>query len=328
MCAGGASVCEGKARVPDQGSDTQRPRTRRGRPRMRADCCEWTPARRRGPRRWPKGSLTLPRPLAETPEEPGRRVGVSSVRRLPRSNTSQGARSNLHAAGTCVRIKLDRADTGQCSTSGRPGALLSHGLSRGTTGGKQIGLFAVRKGVGFRNFEEIVLGILPGRRRGGSRSLQVVGAGFGRTGTHSLRVALDELGFGPAVACSRSSRIPDRKVPQWVAASEGKADWDAIFEGYASTVDFPSAGYWKTILAHYPDARVILSSRSAESWYDSFSETIAWLMASTPATLPPPPATVVADGHRPGRRDHTSAEPRPTDRDARRLRSSTPTRRT
>jgi hypothetical protein len=79
---------------------------------------------------------------------------------------------------------------------------------------------------------------------------------------------------------------PDRKVPQWVAADEGKADWDAIFEGYASTVDWPSARYWKPILAHYPDAKVILSSRSGESWFDSFSETIAWLM-TTPETLPP-----------------------------------------
>ncbi len=117
-------------------------------------------------------------------------------------------------------------------------------------------------------------------------ALQVVGAGFGRTGTHSLREALGALGLGPCYHMMEVIQDPDRKVPQWVAAGEGKADWDAIFEGYASTVDWPSAGYWKPILAHYPDARVILSSRSAESWYDSFSETIAWLMA-TPETLPP-----------------------------------------
>ena len=117
-------------------------------------------------------------------------------------------------------------------------------------------------------------------------SLQVVGAGFGRTGTHSLREALGELGLGPCYHMIEVIQDPDRKVPQWVAASQGKPDWDAIFEGYASTVDWPSAGYWKPILAHYPDAKVILTSRSAESWFDSFSETIAWLMA-TPETLPP-----------------------------------------
>ena len=100
-------------------------------------------------------------------------------------------------------------------------------------------------------------------------SLQVVGAGFGRTGTHSLREALDELGLGPCYHMIEVIQDPDRKVPQWVAASQGKPDWDAIFEGYASTVDLPSAGYWKAILAHYPDAKVILTSRSAESWFDS-----------------------------------------------------------
>ena len=117
-------------------------------------------------------------------------------------------------------------------------------------------------------------------------SLQVVGAGFGRTGTHSLRLALNQLGLGPCYHMVEVIQDPDRKVPLWVAAGEGKADWDAIFEGYASTVDWPSAAYWKPILAQNPDAKVILSSRSAESWYDSFSETIAWLMA-TPDTLPP-----------------------------------------
>ncbi|TPE50132.1 sulfotransferase family protein [Amaricoccus solimangrovi] len=147
-------------------------------------------------------------------------------------------------------------------------------------------------------------------------SLQIVGAGFGRTGTHSLREALDTLGLGPCYHMIEIIQDPDRKVPQWVAASEGKADWDAIFEGYGSTVDWPSAAYWKEILAHYPDAKVILSTRPAEGWYDSFSETIAWLMA-TPATLPPhlqPWLTMASDlvtkttfGGRPTDREHAIA---------------------
>lgn len=117
-------------------------------------------------------------------------------------------------------------------------------------------------------------------------TLQVVGAGFGRTGTHSLKEALGELGLGPCYHMIEVIQDPDRRVPQWVAAAEGRPDWDAIFDGYVSTVDWPSGGYWKEILAHYPDAKVILSSRSPESWFDSFSETIAWLL-NTPATLPP-----------------------------------------
>ena len=147
-------------------------------------------------------------------------------------------------------------------------------------------------------------------------SLQVVGAGFGRTGTQSLREALGELGLGPCYHMIEVIQDPDRKVPQWVAASQGKPDWDVIFEGYASTVDWPSAGYWKAILAHYPDAKVILTSRSAESWFDSFSETIAWLMA-TPETLPPqlrPWLKMITDlianttfGARPTDREHAIA---------------------
>ncbi len=101
-----------------------------------------------------------------------------------------------------------------------------------------------------------------------------------------MREALNELGLGPCHHMVEVIQDPERKVPLWVAAAEGKPDWDAIFEGYASTVDWPSAAYWKAIHAHYPEAKVILTTRSAESWYDSFSETIAWLMA-TPDMLPP-----------------------------------------
>ncbi len=147
-------------------------------------------------------------------------------------------------------------------------------------------------------------------------SLQVVGAGFGRTGTNSLRVALDELGLGPCYHMHEVLSDPDRHVPLWTAAASGNPDWDAIFEGYASTVDWPSAAYWKPILAHSPDARVILTSRSAESWFDSFSQTIAWLMAS-PDKLPPhlrPWLKMVSDlittdtfGGRPLDRDHAMA---------------------
>ena len=117
-------------------------------------------------------------------------------------------------------------------------------------------------------------------------ALDVVGAGFGRTGTNSLRLALNELGFGPCYHMYEVFADLDARVPLWVAASEGKPDWDAIFDGYRSTVDWPSASYWEEILAHNPGARVILSSRSAESWYDSFAATIAKLVAE-PGEQPP-----------------------------------------
>lgn len=117
-------------------------------------------------------------------------------------------------------------------------------------------------------------------------TLDIVGAGFGRTGTNSLRLALIELGAGPCYHMYEVLADLDTRVPLWVAAAAGKPDWDMIFAGYKATVDWPSASYWKQILAHNPNAKVILSSRSAESWYDSFSNTIAQLMAM-PEKLPP-----------------------------------------
>ena len=116
--------------------------------------------------------------------------------------------------------------------------------------------------------------------------LQIVGAGFGRTGTTSLALALDQLGLGPCYHMDEVLRDLDHKVAPWVDAAEGRPDWDATFAGYNATCDWPSCNYWQPILAHYPDARVILTTRSAESWYESFSQTIANLVAE-PEAQPP-----------------------------------------
>ena len=116
--------------------------------------------------------------------------------------------------------------------------------------------------------------------------LEIVGAGFGRTGTTSLALALDQLGAGPCYHMDEVLRDLDRKVAPWVAAAEGRPDWDATFTGYRATCDWPSANYWQPILARYPGAKVILTSRSAESWYDSFAATIAKLVAE-PGEQPP-----------------------------------------
>ena len=124
-------------------------------------------------------------------------------------------------------------------------------------------------------------------------SLQIVGAGFGRTGTTSLALALEQLGVGPCYHMDEVLRDLDHKVAPWVAAAEGRPDWDAIFAGYAATCDWPSANYWRQILAHYPDARVILTTRSAASWYESFSATVARLMAE-PGEQPPQMAAWMA----------------------------------
>lgn len=105
-------------------------------------------------------------------------------------------------------------------------------------------------------------------------TIKVVGAGFGRTGTNSLKKALEMLGLGP---CYHMSELHENigRLPYWQeAAAKGATDWDALFEGYQSCVDWPAAHYWKTLADYYPDAKVILSVRSAESWVKSIQSTI------------------------------------------------------
>lgn len=105
-------------------------------------------------------------------------------------------------------------------------------------------------------------------------TLQVFSAGFGRTGTMSLKLGLEQLGFGP---CHHMVEVLDNgavQVPLWNAAEQGRPDFGAIYKGYKSAVDWPTAAFWREVSEFYPEAKVILSSRSAESWYTSFSQTI------------------------------------------------------
>ena len=105
-------------------------------------------------------------------------------------------------------------------------------------------------------------------------ALKGIGAGYGRTGTLSLKAALQTLGFSK---CHHMMEVfpSDFQLDSWHAIGTGGApDWDAVFEGFEASVDFPSAAYWRELAAHYPDSKVILTTRSFESWYESALETI------------------------------------------------------
>jgi len=105
-------------------------------------------------------------------------------------------------------------------------------------------------------------------------ALEVIGAGFGRTGTMSLKDALDTLGYEPCyhmIECI--PRGPDH-WKLWEDAHEGNADWDAIFESRTATVDFPACTSWKALAEYYPEAKIILGVRDPERWYESTQETI------------------------------------------------------
>ena len=105
-------------------------------------------------------------------------------------------------------------------------------------------------------------------------ALALVGAGFGRTGTNSLKLALEELGFGPCHHMFEVRDNPDQ-LPYWQAAARGEMpDWDAVFADYRACVDWPAARYWREIAAHYPDAKVLLSVRPADKWIKSVHSTI------------------------------------------------------
>ena len=117
-------------------------------------------------------------------------------------------------------------------------------------------------------------------------TVKAISAGFGRTGTMSLKLALEQLGFGPCHHMMEVVEKGETQVPLWNAAVAGKADFDAIYAGYRAAVDWPTAAFWKELAAHYPDAKMILSSRSAESWYNSISETILATVWA-PDTWPP-----------------------------------------
>src|SRR5271168_2365452 len=111
-------------------------------------------------------------------------------------------------------------------------------------------------------------------------TLEVIGSGFGRTGTMSLKRALDQLGFGPCHHMEEVFANPGQ-VPHWQALAAGQAvDWNLVFAGYRSQVDWPGAHYWRELAAAYPRAKVIHTERPEQLWWKSFSATIAVVLGS------------------------------------------------
>lgn len=105
-------------------------------------------------------------------------------------------------------------------------------------------------------------------------TLKVIGAGFGRTGTMSLRMALNKLELGPCYHMEDVLQDMPKRTPQWNAALSATPDWDQVFSGFVSAVDWPVAAFWKELMSYYPHAKFVLSSRDPESWYESISQTI------------------------------------------------------
>jgi len=116
-------------------------------------------------------------------------------------------------------------------------------------------------------------------------SIKVIGAGMGRTGTLSLKIALEQLGHDKCFHMFELFQKPERIVHFENAAKGEKVDWDGLFEGYQSAVDFPVAEYYKELADQYPDAKVVLTVRDPESWYKSCTDTIFQAGVPSPMQL-------------------------------------------
>lgn len=106
-------------------------------------------------------------------------------------------------------------------------------------------------------------------------TLEVIGTGYPRTGTASLKLALEELGFGPCHHMREIMMYP-ASAALWVeaAAEPDKADWNKVLAGYRATTDAPSCSFWRELVDFFPNARVIHSVRDPEEWFESTQTTV------------------------------------------------------
>ena len=104
--------------------------------------------------------------------------------------------------------------------------------------------------------------------------MRVIGAGYGRTGTMTLKAALEQLGAGPCFHMIDLIRNETR-VELWEAAVAGEAvDWHEVFEGWGATVDWPGCSFYQPLMEAFPDAKVLLTVRDPDAWYESCRRTI------------------------------------------------------
>lgn len=117
-----------------------------------------------------------------------------------------------------------------------------------------------------------------------SPGLAVVGAGYGRTGTFSFKLALEQLGLGPCYHQIEVWNHPAHRE-MWVQAVDGgQVDWRRLLAGFRSTCDWPACSFWKQIRAAHPHAKVVLLRRDPDAWYDSLASTILEMLDTTPLT--------------------------------------------
>jgi len=104
--------------------------------------------------------------------------------------------------------------------------------------------------------------------------MKVIGSGFGRTGTLSMKHALEELGMGPCYHMEEVMRHGGH-VGVWHDVGLGRpVDWRRLFAGFESAVDFPASVVYQDLMEAFPDAKVVHTVRDPDRWYESTFETI------------------------------------------------------
>lgn len=107
--------------------------------------------------------------------------------------------------------------------------------------------------------------------------LEVIGAGFPRNGTMSLRSAFETLGYAPSYHMSEvlvpRPGLNEGHAKAWADFIEGKhaMEWEPLFASYRSCCDFPSSAFYRELVEAWPNARVVLTKRDPERWYTSYS---------------------------------------------------------
>ena len=105
-------------------------------------------------------------------------------------------------------------------------------------------------------------------------SLKVIGAGLPRTGTLSMKAALEQLGFGRCYHMTEVFDAPWRSEA-WTRCFKGEpVDWDQVFEGFGAAVDAPACVVWPALAERYPEAKVVLTVRDRDAWYESMINTV------------------------------------------------------
>ena len=105
-------------------------------------------------------------------------------------------------------------------------------------------------------------------------ALRVVGAGLGRTGTQSVKLALEQVLGGPCYHMREVFAHPEH-IELWQRAVHGETpDWTRLYDGYVAAVDWPSVAFWRELADEYPDAIVLLTTRDADAWWRSVDSTI------------------------------------------------------